>query len=243
VVSRGVLPADLAQREQLSAWEASLVASGLPLVGLDAPSRKPRMAIAAPLSAGIPGEAELVDIWLTARLPRWRVREALTDRLPAPFRLDDLYDVWLGEPALPGRVAASVYRASLPTVTAVPLAAAARTLLSAEALPRERTRGDNVVAYDLRPFIVDLEVDELPGAGACLRMTLRHDPAKGVGRPEETLAALGEALGGRTLEPAALVREGLVLADLPAPAPPAPRRPMRSSSPRSTSGPRPQPPG
>ena len=34
------------------------------------------------------------------------VRESLAGHLPAGHRLLDLYDVWLGEAALPGRVAA-----------------------------------------------------------------------------------------------------------------------------------------
>ena len=51
-----------------------------------------------------------------------------------------------------------------------------------------------MIAYDLRPFVDDVEVAEPDGAPV-VRMTLRHDPEKGVGRPEELLAALGEAVG------------------------------------------------
>ena len=56
------------------------------------------------------------------------------------------------------------------------------------------------------------------GEAIILRMTLRHDPEKGVGRPEEVLAALGEA-AGETLEPVELVRERLELGEPPAPKP------------------------
>jgi radical SAM-linked protein len=224
VLSRDPAVSDGAQREQLAAWEAALAGSGLPVAGLDAPKPRPRFAIAAPLAVTIPGEAELLDVWLVERQPAWRVREALGANLPAGWHLVDAYDVWLGEAALPGRVVASVYRAEFPRgSTDTPrLEEAAKALLAAISLPRERRKGDAVIAYDLRPFVDEVEVAEANGT-TIVRMTLRHDPEKGVGRPEELLAALGEA-AGLPLEPASLVRERLVLGVPPPPAPPAPRR-------------------
>jgi len=189
--------------------------SGLPVAGLDAPRPKPRFAIAAPLGAAIPGEAELVDVWLVERLPRWRVREALETRMPPAHILVDLQDTWLGEPALPGRVTASVFRATLPAgmADADTIAAAAAALLAAPALPRERRKGDATIAYDLRPFLDGVDVRVASGGAVEVRMTLRHDPEKGIGRPDEVLAALGELVGGAKLVPATLVRERLVLAE------------------------------
>ncbi len=226
VLARGAIAPEAVQREQLSAWEAALASSGLPVAGMDAAKARPRFAPAAPLAAAIPGEAELLDVWLVERRPAWRVREALRASLPTGWRLVDVHDVWLGEAALPGRVAASVYRASLPagTVPASTLHDAAAALLDAETLPRERAKGETLVAYDLRPFLVGLDVSVTEGdAGPVVTMTLRHDPEKGVGRPEEVLAALGERVGTE-LGTASLVRERLVLADPPPSTPSAPRR-------------------
>ncbi len=202
------------------------------MAGLDGPRGRPRFAAAAPLAAAIPGEAELLDVWLTQRLPRWRVREALAAVLPPGHSMGDVYDVWLGEAPLPGRVTASVYRAVLPP-DADPAAvrAAAEALLAAGALPRERRKGEAMIAYDLRPFVQAIEVaevDAVPGGGIpivgpTLRMTLRHDPEKGIGRPEDLLAALEEQVGF-ALEIRSLVRERLVLAALPVAEEPGPRR-------------------
>ncbi len=115
------------QKEQLAAWEAALRGSGAADRG---PRRRERAAALRrrrPLAPAIPGEAELADLWLVERRARWTVRAALEESLPAGSTLVDLYDVWLGEPALPGQVVASVYRARLsgPAVDAAAIEAAA----------------------------------------------------------------------------------------------------------------------
>ncbi len=231
VLARGAIEPGAAGREQLSSWEIALAGCGLPVAGLDAPRPRPRFAPAAPLAASVPGEAELLDVWLVERVPAWRARAALTPAMPAGYRLVDLYDVWLGEAALPGRVAASVYRATLAgdETVADALRDAAAHLLAEVTLPRERRKGETTVSYDLRPFLDGIEVARATDGAVVVTMTLRHDPEKGVGRPEETLAALGER-AGRALAPVGLVRERLVLGDPPPPPPPAPRRrgPKRS---------------
>jgi hypothetical protein len=235
VLARGALEPDLAGRSVQVSWEAALAASGLPVAGLDGPRGRPRFAPAAPLGATIPGEAELLDVWLTERLPRWRVRDALEATLPSDYSLVDLYDVWLGEAALPGRVSASVYRAVVQTaVDAAAVRLAAAALLAEPALPRERRKGETTVAYDLRPFIEAIEVDEavlsLSGDRTItFRMTLRHDPERGLGRPDELLAALSERAGAG-FHTRSLVRERLVLSTPPPPAEPAAR--VRGPRPR-----------
>ena len=217
VLRRRRLAADQVQRAQQSAWETALRASGLPLVGLDAESGRLRFAIAAPLSPSIPGEAELADLWLTDRVARWTVRDALSAAEPEGSTLVDLYDVWLGESPLPGQVVASVYRATatFPPDAVAAIASAASAVVAAETVPRERLRGDRAVAYDLRPYIDDLTVESRAGE-AEIRMVLRHDPERGVGRPDEVLAEIAHR-SGVAVEAAAVVRERLVLASERAP--------------------------
>ena len=217
VLSRSVVDGEQ-QRAQLQAWEAALAGCGLPIAGLDAATPRPRFAIAAPLAASIPGAAELVDVWLAERLPRWRVREGLERTLPVDYRLVDVFDVWPGEAPLPGQVVASVYRAALgggstgrAFVDVAALRDVATAMLAAASLSRARRKGETTVTYDLRPFLDALEVIEDPERGVSVRMTLRHDPEKGVGRPEEVLGELGDRLG-KPFEPVSLVRERLVLA-------------------------------
>ena len=223
VVARGPLDPDAGQREQLAAWEQALSRSGLAVAGLDASPPRPRFAVAAPLSPSIPGQAELVDVWLVERMPAWRVREALGASMPPAHRLVEAFDVWPGAPALPGQVVASVYRAVADDdVDPAALASACDAVLEAPRLERERAKGGGTVRYDLRPFIEALEVDRVADP-ITLRMTLRHDPERGIGRPDEVLAAIAERLGGAAPSVTSLVREQLILAPPPPPAPPVPR--------------------
>ena len=223
----------LAQREQAGAWEAGLIASGLPLAGLDLPNPRPRLVFAAPLATGMAGLAELVDVFLVERRPVAEVRERLTGALPAGHDLVDAYDVWLGEPPLSGRVVAADYvttigRPGLEEAPPGPLhpadvARAAAGLLAAPAIARTREKGGRTVSYDLRPLLDRIEVVDGPGPAASagsapapahavtIRLRTRFDPERGVGRPEEVVAALGEAMGTEVVAHAT-VRERLILA-------------------------------
>jgi radical SAM-linked protein len=210
----------LTQREVAEAWEAAVVESGLPVAITDAARPRARLSFGAPLPLGIAAEAELIDLFLTDRLPTWHVREALSGRLPAGWSLVDLHDVWLAGPPLAGRVVAADYRIVLTGAAhEANVDIAARRLLDAPELPRDRSRGSETVRYDLRPLIAELAVDA--GPPVVVRARTRFHPELGTGRPEEVLAALAEA-AGRPLDPEVIVRERLILADDPdAPGPPA----------------------
>jgi radical SAM-linked protein len=201
----------VAQREWQAALETAVLASGLPVAVADGPGGRPRIAVAASLTQGIASEGELVELLLVRRLPVWQVREAIVSALPAGHELLGLEDVWLGEPAVAGRVIGAEYVLPLEAAAVSPVREAASALLAASALPRQRTRGDRTVDYDLRPFVDTVEV--LDGPPATLRIRVRHDPEKGVGRPEEVLAELGGRVGV-SLEPTRLVRTSLILAPL-----------------------------
>ena len=155
--------------------------------------------------------------------------------MPPAHSLLDAYDVWLGEAALAGRVVASVYRARIgheAGIDAGDLDGACRALVEAPSIERERMKGSGPVRYDLRPFIEALEVRSAPAPEAItLRMALRHDPERGVGRPDEVLAAIASRMDVGTLPTSDVVRERLVLAPPPPPAPAKPKGPRRGGQP------------
>lgn len=200
------------------AWERIVQDCGLPL--FCPPGRdRPRVAFAAPLGERMTGEQELADIVLSALEPAWRVRERIAACLPDGWRLIDAYDVWLGSPALAGRVVAADYRievvAAEPAVVvqADMVTKAATTLLAAERVPRERARGTSTVRYDLRPLLADVRVVD-PGPPVVIRARTRVHPELGSGRPDEVVAAIGDA-AGMALVTGTVTRERVILADDP----------------------------
>jgi hypothetical protein len=217
-----------AGRDYVALWEQALVECGLPVATTDA--GRLRFSLAAPLPARTSGRAELADLWLTRRLAAWRVRESLDGRLPSEHQLISLEDVWLGAPALAGRVAAADYLVTFGgLVDGEVMAAAAERLLAADRLDRKRAKGGGVKTYDLRPLLISIDVavdrasaglEAAPMSGAedardqrvVVRLRTRIHPELGSGRPDEVIAALADDLG-LPLEPLETVREGLVLGD------------------------------
>jgi hypothetical protein len=90
------------------------------------------------------------------------------------------------------------------------LRAAAAELLAAPNVPRSRARGDESVAYDLRPLLIDIAIED--GPPITLLTRTRFHPELGTGRPEEVVAALGDPLG-EALEATSIVRDRLVLVE------------------------------
>jgi radical SAM-linked protein len=201
----------VSQRDDLAAWEAALVASGLPLAGLDGPRARPRLMFGASLAVGIAAQRELADIYLTSKVTIDVVRAAVAPRLPTGYELLELYDVWLGVPPLPAQVVGADYRICLApgSPDGREVASAAKRLLARESLHRQRAKGTGQVRYDLRPLLAGIDVE--PGPPVVLRVRTRFDPQLGAGRPEEVLAALGDVIGQPCVA-AETVRERLVLA-------------------------------
>ena len=210
VLARSAGAPELAGRELIDVWETAVEESGLPLFRPVGRVRG-RIAFGAPIPAKLEVERELADILLTEFVPTWRVREGLTGHLPDGWRLVDLYDVWLGSPALAGQVAAADYRIRVTGADGPALAAGAAQLLASAELSRERQKGGAAVRYDLRPLLVDIGVvDHDPPAS--LKARTRFHPVLGTGRPEEVVATLGDAVGAQ-LVVTSIVRERLILAE------------------------------
>lgn len=224
--ARDPVEADQTGRAVLDAWQECLAGSGLPVAGLEPGGPgKGRMAFAAPLSAAVRGDAELADVWLLERRPLWAVRESLAGRLPAGHRWVGAEDVWLGAPALAGRVVAADWRVELAGMRMDRdlLAAAARQLIAARALPRIRVKGGSEKRYDLRLLLAAVDVETPDAGGLGLAIRTRFHPELGTGRPEEVVAALADA-AGVPLEIGAISRVRLLLDEVPPARSPTPTR-------------------
>lgn len=206
----------LTSKEAISAWESGLAGSGLPIAGMELPTARGRLVFGAPLAPGMPAERELLDLFLVARWPVARVRDALDAALPPGHEIVDLHDVWLGEPPLQGQVAAAEYRVRVHAGAGRPLApdalqAACVRLAAASTLPRVRDKGGRAIPYDLRPLVGAASATGIdPDGQALLQIRTCHDPERGVGRPEEVVAALSDLLH-EPLRVVDIVRERLIL--------------------------------
>ncbi|HEY7937092.1 MAG TPA: TIGR03936 family radical SAM-associated protein [Candidatus Limnocylindrales bacterium] len=212
---RGAPALDLGPAEIARSWEGALLAAGLPLVLSAAATPRPRLSFAAPLPPGRLAEHDLADVVIGERWTAARLRALLVASLPAGFELVDLFDVWLGAPALTSVLNAMSHRALVCGADPLEVVAAAETLLAADRLDRTRSKGaERSVQYDLRPLILGLAA--IPGVvgpeQTIVRMILRTSSDGPSGRPDEVILALGEVLGA-SLEVAELVRERLWTAD------------------------------
>jgi len=194
ILARSADAPDLGQREQIAAWNDTLVAAGL---RTSSPADQTRFVPGLPIPLGLTSDWEPADLLIPDRHTSHDVRARFGSHLPTGYRLVDLHDVWIGEPPLPGLVVAADYILDVglaPDVSGQPvtspatpdLASAVERLLAAPTLQRTRSRPDRQDGGNLRPLIMDVRAL----SGGRLWMRLRIDPALGTGRPEEVVAAL-----------------------------------------------------
>jgi radical SAM-linked protein len=220
VVARGPTARDVPHRDVQAAFEAGLRLSGLDVSASEGARPRARIAFAAPVPVGMLAERELIDVALRERRLIHEVREAVAGALPNGYSLVDLYDVWSGWPALPGQVVAGDYRVAVTAAaergpTAETLEAAIGALLAAPRLDARREKGGATITVDTRPHLIALRATSTPADGSFDRtfqlwMRLRLGGERGVGRPEEVVAAL-EARLGYELRASAFVRERILL--------------------------------
>lgn len=199
----------LSHLDAVHLWERAFRRGEIPVATSQGFSPRSRLIFAAPLPLGMLAEHELADLFLAERLTRPDLRARLADGMPRGYRLIDLRDEWVGGPALATQLVAADYRLTLLGVSPDRLAPAAGALLAAASLPREKRREKKVMAYDLRPLLLDLQVREddatagatddvgVPAAG--LWMRLRNSQELGSGRADEVVAALADELGLATV--------------------------------------------
>lgn len=209
VFGRPSASSDRTHRELAEEWTGRLIDAGLPLARPEGRPRPP-LAFAAPLPVRMAAAGEYADLLLADRLPVRTVREIVAASMPAELTMIDLFDVWLGAPALAAILTAADYRVTMtpPPPDVAALAEAAGRLLERPRIERERDRAGRAVRYDLRPLVETIVPDTPLG----LRIRTLFHPERGAGRPEEVLAALAEVLG-QPIDVQAIVRERLILDD------------------------------
>lgn len=164
-------------------WERILRRAGLALAYTHGFNARPRIQLASPLPVGVTSECELLDIWLEQPTALDGLPELLMSVSPSGVPVYHIAEVPARSPALQTLVESSVYVLT-PIAESDPddIRRRVADILAQPSLLR--TRRDK--AYDLRPLILGLDVDESGRIIARLALDQR-----GTGRPDELIDALG----------------------------------------------------
>ena len=194
----------VSHHDLLRCLERMLRRAALPLAYSQGFNPRPKVVFTLALALGIEGRHEVVELELIEPVEPSEVVDRL--RRVSPSGLD-----WLeAEAVAPGRpahAAAVAYQIDIPAGRRAAAQVALDRFLACDHWPFTRHRPDRGVdvAVDLRPFVLDAELDLIGG----LRFRLKIEPS-GSARPEELLEILGlrDLLG----QGAVLVRTEMELA-------------------------------
>ncbi len=141
----------------------------------------PKFSFSDALPTGVASDAELLDIELFEPLPPEELMQRLNDQLPDGFALFDCRIISLKTPSPSASIEHATYRVELNTVPDR-LSERLQTFLQSEQVLAEVLRKGNMKSEDLRPDVVDLQLD-----GNNLLVSLRK------GGPYRLLASLLES--------------------------------------------------
>ncbi len=196
----------LSHLDAVRLWERAFRRGGIPVATSEGFSPRPKLVFAAPLQLGMLAEHELADLFLADRLTAPDLRDRLAAGMPRGYRVLDLYDVWVGAPAIAPQLVAADYRMTLLNVEAAHVERTAARLLA-----RGTTAKGTAPGGQVRPRTTcgrscwtcesarrtrrqsRRTPPRTPATG--LWMRLRHSQDSGAGRAEEVVAALADELG------------------------------------------------
>ncbi len=175
------------------ALERALNRAGLPVAYTQGFNRRPRLALAAALPLGYVSVAEVADVWLTEAVEPEVFGARLMARMAPGIVVSAVAEVALAAPSLQQQLAESVYEVGFPDgVDGDGLRQSVAELLAAGSIMRERRRPKDThpQAFDLRPLLLDMAVEEAEGGALLLRLRLVQSATQ-TARPDDVLAALG----------------------------------------------------
>lgn len=172
-------------------WERVLRRAGLPILYTQGFNTRPRLQLAMPLPLGITSECEIVDIALREKidLQTAELAESLLQVAPAGLSIHRIQDIDLRESTLQARISSAEYRVSfLDAMQPALLAQKIDDILGRKSIVVERIRKRRRSVMDLRPLIIDLQVD---GDGDLIAHLSVGD--RGNLRPDQLIEQMGLA--------------------------------------------------
>jgi radical SAM-linked protein len=168
-------------------WERVLRRADLPILYSKGFNTRPRIQLASALALGITSEAEYVEVSLKEVIALDNVLEQIVAVSPEGLRIYGVTEASLYTPALQTLVRSAEYRVHFDDAIALPLLQARiDALLSAAKIIKTVERSGRKSAFDLRPLIYSLRIDD---AGDLIA----HIAAGDLGnvRPDDLLRELG----------------------------------------------------
>jgi len=189
-------------------WERAFRRAEIPVAYSQGHTPHPRIAVAAPLAVGVTSEAELMDVYLSRRMPPQALMMMVRSQLPPGFNVFDAWEVGLGIPSLQSCLAYAEYLSQAGLGRSEQwVRDAISSLLQTKELPWHHSRGSKVHYYDLRALIADLWFISRYERLCTLGMRLRCG-AGGSGRPEQVVSALGFSKYPQSIHRTRLILEG-----------------------------------
>ncbi len=204
--SRGEEVKYLSHLDMMRLWERALRRGDIPVAYSQGYSPKPRIAIGAPLPVGYLSEAELLDLFLSRRMPPAVFMRRMDAALPAGMRVMGVEEINPRLPSLQSQIRAAEYRVTIRT-TVLPgvIGEQLQRLLDAASLPHsQQRRNGEIRQYDLRPLIEDLWLYRWQEERCTIGMRLRISDG-GAGRPEAVIEVLDDAAAIQTIERTRLI--------------------------------------
>jgi len=172
-------------------WIRALRRARISVVYSEGFSPHPRISLAVPLSVGMTGESEFMDVTVDkATSPHWFM-DVINRQLPTGIEVLEVYPIAPSIPSLQSQVRFAHFRVEVATgKTEEEIKADVRRLLSLEHIPWYHERDTGRRNYDLRVLIDDIRVEGCKNGICTIEMKLRCDES-GSGRPEQVVFALG----------------------------------------------------
>jgi radical SAM-linked protein len=172
-------------------WVRACRRAHVPLEYSEGFSPHPRISLAAPLSVGVTGEGEFLDITLSRPVSPHGFIESINRQLPPGIEALEAFIIAPSVPSLQSQVHSAYYLVEIQTgKPAEEIQKDVRRLLSLEHLPWHHERDTGRRDYDLRPLIENISVEQCQGGVCTMGMQLKCDES-GTGRPEQVVYALG----------------------------------------------------
>ena len=181
-------------RDFSRAFERALVRARLPVAYSSGFNPHPRISYANAAPTGAASEAEYLELGLARTLDPACVRTDLDEALPDGLDILDVVESTGG--SLADRLEASVWRITVPGLTADAAAAAVQRFLDTAQVTVERMTKKGLRSFDCREAVVSLAARPGPETGpvcAILEMVLRHGTPSV--RPDDVLAGLRDIAG------------------------------------------------